>query len=444
MEYGFEHLVAALNDRRRTVRLESLRRLMAAVKAGKLEAPKPCDGVNNHIHTTYSFSIYSPAMAVWEAYRAGLLSAGIMDHDSICGANEFIEAGSIVGIATTIGVECRADFSDTPLQGRRINNPDQLSNAYISLHGIPHNRITDVRDFFKPLIRARHRRNRAMVERINTLFLPYSITLDYDRDVLPLSNHREGGTVTERHLLYALSRRLVLTLGKGKPLIDFLTKRLGITVAPEIRSRLLDCSAPFYEYDLLGLLKGAFVVSFYVKATDECPAIDRLISFSKEWNCICAYAYLGDVEASVTGDKKPQKFEDAYLDELIVIIKKLGFHAVTYMPSRNTPLQLERIMKLCRKNGLLQICGEDVNSPRQPFVSAAMRRSELRHLVDATWALIGHEHAATIDNKDAFFAPGTVKKYPDLAGRIRYFKTVGLRTLEKNSSFPPTVQETAA
>ncbi|MBN1306924.1 MAG: PHP domain-containing protein [Chitinispirillaceae bacterium] len=428
MEYGFERLVAALNDRRRTVRLESLRRLMAAVKAGTLDAPKRCDGVNNHIHTTYSFSIYSPAMAVWEAYRAGLRSAGIMDHDSICGAREFIEAGNVVGIATTIGVECRADFSETPLRGRRINNPDQLSNAYISLHGIPHNRITAVKNFFKPLIRARHRRNRAMVDRINMLLLPFSITLSYDFDVLPLSNHCEGGTVTERHLLYALSRRLVLTIGKGRPLIDFLTERLGISVAPEICGRLLDCSAPFYEYDLLGVLKGAFVSSFYVKATDECPHVGRLISFAKECGCISAYAYLGDVEASVTGDKKPQKFEDAYLDELIVIIKKLGFHAVTYMPSRNTPSQLERIMKLCRENNLLEISGEDINSPRQPFVSRAAARGEFLHLSDATWALIGHEKAATAEPCNGFFSAETIRKFPDLAERIRFFRAIGRST----------------
>ena len=59
-------------------------------------------------------------------YSAGLTTAGIMDHDSISGAKEFIEAGRIIGIATTIGVECRVDFSQTPLKGRRINNPDQL------------------------------------------------------------------------------------------------------------------------------------------------------------------------------------------------------------------------------------------------------------------------------------------------------------------------------
>ena len=49
--------------------------------------PKPETGsdVNNHIHTTYSFSPYSPTAAVWFARQAGLCTCGLMDHDSIGG-----------------------------------------------------------------------------------------------------------------------------------------------------------------------------------------------------------------------------------------------------------------------------------------------------------------------------------------------------------------------
>jgi hypothetical protein len=429
MEPRIKELIAALNDRNRKVRLDTLRQLTDAVNTGKLDAPLRHDGVNNHIHTTYSFSIYSPSRAIWEAYRAGLRSAGIMDHDSICGAHEFIEAGAVAGIATTIGVECRADFSATRLNGRRINNPDQLSNAYLSLHGIPHNRIAAVKDYFKPLIRARHERNRLMVERLNRLLLPFGMKLSYEHDVLPLSNHGDGGTVTERHLLFALARRLVEKLGRGQPLIDFLKKNLRIPVARETGAQLLDDTNRYYEYDLLGLLKGEFVNSFYIAATDECPAIGRLISFARECNCICAYAYLGDVGKSLTGDKRAQKFEDDYLDELVSFIKEIGFEAVTYMPSRNSPGQLKRIMGLCEQNGLLQISGEDINSPRQPFVNRSIGNGGFRHLVDTTWALIGHEKAAAADSNGGLFSAETIHKIPDLGKRIRFFKAIGLNAL---------------
>ena len=62
------------------------------------------------------------------------------------------------------------------------------------------------------------------------------------------------------------------------------------------------------------------------------------------------HAYLGDVTNSPTGDKKPEIFEDSFLDELIPALKQLGFKAVTYMPPRNTREQLQRIQELCNES----------------------------------------------------------------------------------------------
>ena len=91
--------------------LEQLKEIKEKTDRGELQSPPDTVYVNNHIHTTYSFSPYSPSMALWKAYNAGLVTAGIMDHDSISGAREFIEAGEIIGMATTIGFECRVSFA---------------------------------------------------------------------------------------------------------------------------------------------------------------------------------------------------------------------------------------------------------------------------------------------------------------------------------------------
>ena len=87
--------IARLNAPTPRERLEALRALTEARHAAGRERPAPGRDVNNHIHTTYSFSPYSPAKAVWMAAEAGLATAGLMDHDSIGGAREFIEAGRI-------------------------------------------------------------------------------------------------------------------------------------------------------------------------------------------------------------------------------------------------------------------------------------------------------------------------------------------------------------
>ena len=44
--------------------------------------------INNHIHTFYSFSPYSPSAAVYAARAEGLATCGIVDHDSIGGADD--------------------------------------------------------------------------------------------------------------------------------------------------------------------------------------------------------------------------------------------------------------------------------------------------------------------------------------------------------------------
>ena len=420
-----KELIDNLNHPDAEVRLFSLRKLKAAIENGELARPEGGSDVNNHIHTTYSFSPYSPTKAVWMAYNAGLTTAGIMDHDSISGAEEFIEAGRIIGMATTIGVECRADFSGTPLNGKRINNPDQDSVVYMTLHGIPHTRIDEVKRFFAPYSNERNKRNAAMIGRINGIMRPFSISIDFERDIKPLSMWQEGGSITERHILFGLSMKIIEKFGKGKAVADFLKDSLNISLNVKIEGYLSDISNPYYEYDLLGALKSDMVEMFYIDAAAECPDVRKVIGLAEEIGAISAYAYLGDVGNSVTGDKKTQKFEDDYLELLFEVIKELGFNAVTYMPSRNTIEQLERVKALCERHGLFQISGEDINSPRQSFVCPALRNEEFENLIDSTWALIGHEKAATLDARKGMFSREAIAKYPDLNERIKVFMKIG-------------------
>ena len=386
-----DELIEKLNDQDVEVRLASLRELMAMISAGELEAPVRGNDVNNHIHTTFSFSPYSPTKAIWMAYNAGLKTAGIMDHDSLSGAREFIEAGKITGILTTIGVECRVRMKNTPLAEKRINNPDQKGIAYTTIHGVPHQHIDEVIAFFKPYVKARNERNRKMIDRINALTAPYGIHTDFDTDVVPLSEFKHGGSITERHLLFALSKKITARFGKGEAVVKFLTEDMGIQISGKNKSFLSDAGNPFYEYDLLGTLKGNLVEKFYIDAETECPDVSALIALAAKINAFSAYAYLGDVGDSVTGDKKTQKFEDDYIDLLFDVIKELKFKAVTYMPSRNTMEQLRRVRALCEKHGFFQISGEDINSPRQSFICEAQRNPEFANLYESTMTLIRHE-----------------------------------------------------
>ena len=53
-----------LNNADANIRLDSLRVLMNGIEKGDIEKPQSGSDVNNHIHTTYSFSPYSPTKAL--------------------------------------------------------------------------------------------------------------------------------------------------------------------------------------------------------------------------------------------------------------------------------------------------------------------------------------------------------------------------------------------
>jgi len=420
-----------LNAPAREERLSALESICKMYSSGEAVALESRGHVNNHIHTTFSFSPYSPTAALYTAWRNGLDTAGIMDHDSIGGAEEFLRAGEILNshsslrpIMTTCGFEQRISFKGTPFEGKRLNNPDQLSVAYVALHGIPKESFGMVEDYLSPYRAERNKRNEKMADKINALVKDERLKVTFE-EMKALSEAGNGGSITERHVLFALARKLVSVLSSPERIISFIEDDFGFPVSEGNKKRISEAREEFLTYDVLGVLKSGMIKSVYIDADKECPDISEFIALAKKAGGISAYAYLGDVGDSVTGDKKSQTFEDSYLDELVPFLKESGFDAITYMPSRNTTEQLRRLMKLCDKYELFQISGEDINSPRQSFTNDKILSPEYRHLVSSTYALIGHEKAANLHKEGGMFSASTVKKYPSLTERISVFEKKG-------------------
>ena len=138
-------------------------------------------------------------------------------------------------------------------------------------------------------------------------------------------------------------------------------------------------------------MKARLVEKIYIPATDECLKLHEVVKLADEVGAILCYPYLGDVGESPTGDKKAQKFEDDFLEELFLMLNEEGVKAITYMPARNTPEQITRLQSLCRKFGMTEISGEDVNSSRQSMICPQLVQPEFRHLVDMAWTLVKRE-----------------------------------------------------
>ncbi len=301
----------------RDERLASLRSLVAA-NAGQILNRPLTDEVNNHVHTNYSFSPYSPAHAAWMARFAGLRAVGSVDHDSIAAADEMIEACRILKIGSTVGFELRVGFGNTPFGDRRLNNPNSIGIGYIVVHGVPRPRIPDAGAFLAPLQRERNERNRRQVSALNGLLAELSAPPVSYADVEANSLSSHGGSMTERHILFTVATGLTRWLASGSALRAWVEENLSGALAPRLRTMLDDAENPHYAYDLIGVLKSSFLPRFFIQPSpSECLPVERVVAFANEVGAVPAYAYLGDVAESPTGDKRAENYEDAFLDDLV-------------------------------------------------------------------------------------------------------------------------------
>jgi hypothetical protein len=411
-------------------RLEALREYERK-RPGK---PSLTEEVNNHIHTIYSFSPYTPSMAALQARNSGLSAAGSVDHDSIAGAEEMLAACAELGIGGCTGFEVRVSFKNGPFKDRKINNPDSLGLAYMTVQGVPKPALAETKAFLSPLRNARLERTRRMADSANTLLAEAGLDkIDFQRDIIDRSKYAEGGGITERHLLAAVAESLIRRYGKGPALAEGLKAEFQVSPSPKIEKKLGDPNNPHYLFDLLGLLKAEFLARIFIQPDEtECIPAKTVTDFANRIGAVSGYAYLGDVEESPTGDKKAERFEDAYLEELFEELVRLGYRAVTYMPPRNTPEQIRRVQRLCAETGLMEISGVDINSSRQSFNCPEVLQPECRHLTDTTWALIAHERLSSADPALGIFSPQNPLSARPLTDRLKAYSLLGRQLDLKN------------
>lgn len=407
---------------------------LAELVAGGIDLPQPTVESNNHIHTIFSFSPYTPTMACLRGRQAGLSVVGSVDHDSIAAAAEMRSAAALLGLGVVTGFECRAKLhsaaevaaGQAPFDQVKINNPDSPGVAYLTVQGIPQRSRAAVDEFLLPIRLARVERTRKMADAALEILASVSApAFDFERDVLGASQFAAGGTVTERHLLYAMANALITGFGRGPALLSGL-RSMGLEPSAKVGAVLGEEDNPYLAYDLLGVLKAEYLDRFYLQPTrlsegGELPDAVDVVSFALRIGAIPCYAYLGDVTASPTGDKKAERFEDEYLDELVAHLAQLGFPAITYMPPRNTAEQLDRLARLCAKHALVEVSGVDINQPRQKFDCPELGEPRFKHLNTATWALVAHETLADAAPRLGLLSPeNPLAEHPVLDRVVRY------------------------
>lgn len=294
----------------RAARDRALRTLLNAFPA----APRPSAVANMHCHTFYSFNAYgySPTRLAWLARQRGYALLGIVDFDVLDAVSEFLDACDLLGVRGSAGIETRTYIPE--FASYEINSPGEPGVCYHM--GIGFTTSTAPPTAARELLDLRGQaaqRNRSLVARVNAYLAP--VTIDYDRDVLPLT---PAGNATERHIVLAY---LQAAARQTDDLVDFWTARLDLPRATVesllhdspamqnmVRSRLMKKGGPGYVQPDAG----AF------------PPVDRINALTVACGALPCAAWLDGVSDG----------EQRYAELLDMMVGQ-GVVALNIVPDRN-------------------------------------------------------------------------------------------------------------
>ncbi len=372
--------------------------------------------VNQHAHSFYSFNAYgfSPCRVAFEAYKKGLFSIGLVDFDTLDGVSEILEAGEILGLRTTAGIESRVFVPE--YASKVINSPGEKGVAYFMGAGFTEKekKGTAGEKVIKRFREISRERNIARLTAVNLILKDKLPPVDYAEDVLTLTPENNA---TERHILEALDRK-ARALFKGKELIDFWAEKLGEKEG-KIQS-LLGKSPDLQALIRSRLFKQAGAAAVY-------PPLNEVIK---------AIVDLGGIPVVAWLDGTSEGENDT--EAMLKLMREKGVLAANIVPDRNWNIKnpaekeikvknLNAFVQAAKKLGMPLIAGTEMNKHGQGITddfNAPELKSLLPDFIAGACFFFGHTLLAGRVNK-GFYSAWAAAKFPELQKRIEFFTEAG-------------------
>jgi hypothetical protein len=368
------------------VRRGALDQLLAAWRAGEITLPPASDLVNLHCHTCFSYNGYdhSPSSLAWLAREQGWHMMATVDFDVLDGVEETLAAGDTLGVRVAAGLETRTILPE--FAAYEINSPGEPGVSYHIGVGLTRGEApAEAKRLLAQMRRTAAERNRDLVARVNAYLDP--VTIDYDRDVLPLT---PADNATERHILIAYDvaarrrypqRAALLAFWAAKLRADeaVVDQAIGATPSPSelVRGKLMKRGGVGY------VPPGPQSFPSYAEVTRMIIACG-------------AIPVLGWLDGASAGEQR--------MDELLDLVLALGVGAVNIVPDRNWNIAdgAQRAIKVRALNDFVEqarardlpiLVGTEMNKAGQPLVddfdAAPLRPLRGDFLRGANW-LYGH------------------------------------------------------
>jgi len=431
-----ETLEEQLSDFDPATRTRALAALARLASRGEIALPPAGANSNLHIHSFFSFNAdgHSPSRIAWEARKAGLLVAGIVDFDVLDGLEEFLAAGDLLGLRATVGVESRVfvpEYAD-----KEISSPGEPGIAYymgVGFHrplasGCPSAAV------FARMRELARRRNEGVVARVNRHLGEAAV--DYERDVLPLA---PSGNATERHMLVAYEAKAAAVFPELDRRRRYWAEKLG--ESPDKVARLLGDSASFRELVRSRLMKKGGV-GYASPERGDFPLLDEMARAVSLAGAIPTATWL---DGTSDGERDPE--------EVVAFHVSKGALALNVIPDRSWNLPnpeearrklqaLHAILRSARAAGLVLVHGTERNRPGQKFVDD-LACEALRPLAEAftegALAVYGHTAMARWASRPLGGEWSRRTFGSDARARNRFYAEVG-RLLEPSPSAPETLE----
>ena len=307
-------LEAQLNDFDPAVRAGALAELIASADQGLVPMEPVSEVANMHCHTFFSFNAYgySPTALAWLARRRGFKVMGTVEFDVLDSVDEFLDACAAVGVRGSTGMETRVFLPE--FITREINSPGEPGIYYHMGIGFTSSRAPEpAASILADMRRRARQRNLDVAARVNGYLAP--VTIDYERDVLPLT---PSGNATERHMVVAYLRaaeRIVPDPGA------FWADRLNLE--PEHAATLMRNSPQFQGLVRAKLMKRGGV-GYVQPGPASFPTIEQFHQMVEACDALICATWLDGLSEG-----------EQAMEELLELLIGKGAVALNIVPDRN-------------------------------------------------------------------------------------------------------------
>ncbi len=400
-------------------RREALHALVSLVRQGKVSFPPESDVVNMHCHTFFSFNAYgySPTALSWLAKRRGFRAVGIVDFDVLDGVEEFLEACALLEVRGAAGLETRVyipEYGD-----KEINSPGEPGICYhIGIGFVSGQAPAEVAATLEGMRRRAAQRNQEIVARVNAFLDP--VTVDYQRDVLPLS---PADNPTERHIVQAYIQAVAQRCADPA---GFWAEKLELP-RPQVEEVMRD-SAGFQNLVRSRLMKRGGV-GYVPPSPAMFPTLEELNRLIHACGALSCCAWLDGFSETERDAAGWLSFQVANGAVALNIVPDRNWNVADESLRRQKIARLHEIITLADEFHLPILVGTEMNSFGQKLVDdfdAPALAPYRQHFLDGAYFVVGH----TLLQRTlglGFHSAWAVGHFPERPARNAFFTEVGRR-----------------